>query len=215
MATLVERLRSVVSSVEDDFYEDDTLLFYLNKSQYRIVSYLATLEQRANKSLRALDTVRKVITATAPAPTLLYNSVYETQFNLDTSILQLLSIRHTKYKNVREIATSKIHLVFDGNSKPSADEIFYFIITSGSTKIVKLYESATHAGVNLELFSITRPTDVTTTSTSFSSLPEQLENAVIYGAAEMMILQESVKDPNTSLQTIRAIYQDELNGGTF
>jgi hypothetical protein len=69
--------------------------------------------------------------------------------------------------------------------------------------------------VNLELFSIVRPTALTTASTSLSSLPEQLENAVIYGAAEMMILQESIKDPNNSLQVVRGIYQDELNGGTF
>jgi hypothetical protein len=204
-----------MSSTEDDFYEDDTLLFYLNKSQYRIVSFLASLEQRANKSLRALDGVRKVITATAPAPVLLFDGVWETQFNLDPSILQLLSIRHTKYKAVREIALNKIHLVFEGNSKPSGDEFFYFIITSGTTKIVKLYENNTHSGVNLELFSIVRPTALTTTATSLSSLPEQLENAVIYGAAEMMILQESIKDPNNSLQVVRGIYQDELNGGTF
>lgn len=204
-----------MSSTEDDFYEDDTLLFYLNKSQYRIVSYLASLEQRANKSLRALDGVRKIITATTGASTLLYETVYESQVNLDTSILQVLSIRHTKYKAVREIALSKIHLIFEGNSKPTADEIFYFIVTSGSTKILKLYEITNHNGVDLELFSIVRPTALTTASTALSSLPEQLENAVIYGAAEMMLLQESVKDPNNSLQIVRGIYQDELNGGTF
>ncbi len=204
-----------MSSTEDDFYEDDTLLFYLNKSQYRIVSYLASLEQRANKSLRALDGVRKVITATTGASTLLYGTVYESQVNLDTSILQVLSIRHTKYKAVREIALSKIHLIFEGNSKPTADEIFYFIVTSGSTKILKLYEITNHNGVGLEVFSIVRPTALTEASTSLSSIPEQLENAVIYGAAEMMILQESIKDPNNSLQIIRGIYQDELNGGTF
>ncbi len=215
MATLVQRLRAVMSSTEDDFYEDDTLLFYLNKSQYRIVSYLASLEQRANKSLRALDGVRKIITATTGASTLLYGTVYESQVNLDTSILQVLSIRHTKYKAVREIALSKIHLIFEGNSKPTADEIFYFIVTSGSTKILKLYEITNHNGVDLELFSIVRPTALTTASTALSSLPEQLENAVIYGAAEMMLLQESVKDPNNSLQIVRGIYQDELNGGTF
>lgn len=214
MATLVERLRSVISSEDDDFFDDDTLLFYLNKSQHRIVSYMASLEQRSGKSLRALDKLRRTASATAGASTLLYGTVYQCQFNLSTDILQILSVRHAGYRTVKELPVTKINHIFDGNYVPSTTEIYYFILDSNGTTVVKLYVPSTHTGTT-EIFYVGTPALLDEDDTALTSLPLQLENAVIYGAAEMALLQESVKDPNNSLQAIQAIYQQELTGGLF
>ena len=215
MATLVERLRSVISAEDDDFFTADTLLFYLNKSQHRIVSYMASLEQRSDKSLRALDGLRRVTTVTGTTPTQLHDGVYQGQFNLPADVLQILTLRHTGYRTAREIAVTKLNHVFEGNYHPTANEMFYFILDNNGTKIVKAYVASSHTPGTCEIFYIGKPTSVTDTSTALVSLPLQLENAVIYGAAEMALLQESVKDPNNSLQAVQAVYQQELTGGLF
>lgn len=217
MATLVERLRSVISSEDDDFFTDDTLLFYLNKSQHRIVSYMASLEQRSEKSLRALDGLRRVTTVTGTNPAQLHDGVYQGQFNLPTDVLQILTLRRSGYLTVREIPVTKLNHVFEGNYHPTVHEMFYFILDNNGTKIVKVYvASGQHnTPISCEIFYIGKPTSLVTTSTSMTSLPVQLENAVIYGAAEMSLLQESVKDPNNSLQAVQTIYQQELTGGLF
>lgn len=215
MATLVERLRSVISSENDDFFSDETLVYYLNKSQHRVVSYLTSLEQRADKSLRALDGLRRVTSVTGSTPTVVHDGVYQGQFNLPTDILQIIVLRHAGYRVAREIPVSKIHHVFEGNYKPTPDEMFWFILDNNGTKIVKAYVHNLHTPGTCEVFYIGKPANITTSTTAMTSLPLQLENAVIYGAAEMTIAQESVKDPNTSLDVFRRIYQEELTGGAF
>lgn len=215
MATLVERLRSIISSENDDFFSDEVLLFYLNKSQHRVVSYLSSLEQRSEKSLRGLDSLRKVVTVNAGAVTLIHNGVSQNQMNLPTDVLQIIMIRHAGYRIAREISVSKTHHVFEGNYKPTQDEIFWFVLDNNGTKIVRFYVSDTHQAGSCEIFYIAKPANIAVNATAFTSLPLQLENAVLYGAAEMAIAQESVKDPNNSADLFRRIYQEELAGGAF
>lgn len=170
-----------------------------------------------DKSLRALDTLRKTASTTPspiPPTQLGTTTTYQTEFTLPSDVLQVLSLRHIGSRTVRELPVTKINYVLDGNYLQSATELWYFIINSGGARIVKMFVPSTFTG-NVETFYIAKPTDLTIDSTTLVSLPLQLENAVIYGAAEMALLQESVKDPNNSVQALQAIYQQELSGALF
>jgi len=230
MATLVQHLRSVLAAESDDFFKDETLLFYLNKSQHRVVSLLTALESKpvdksiptppggnlnVEKSLRALDSLRKTTTVIPSAAVQLGSTTtYQRAFILPPSVLQILSLRHIGFRTVRELPVTKINYILDGNYLQSDTELFYYVYNDGNQKKVQMFGPSVFTG-NTEIFFISTPTLLTVNSTTVLSLPLQLENAVIYGAAEMALLQESVKDPNNSVQALQAIYQQELSGAVF
>jgi hypothetical protein len=230
MATLVQHLRSVLAAESDDFFKDETLLFYLNKSQHRVVSLLTALESKpvdksiptppggnlnVEKSLRALDSLRKTTTVTPSAAAQLGSTTtYQRNFTLPTTVLQILSLRHIGFRTVRELPVTKINYILDGNHLQSDTELFYYVFDDAGTKKVQMFGPAVFTG-NTDIFFISTPTLLTVNSTTLASLPLQLENAVVYGAAEMALLQESVKDPNNSVQALQAIYQQELSGAIF
>jgi hypothetical protein len=230
MPTLIQHLRSVVASETDDFFKDETLLYYLNKSQHRIVSYMANLESQRpdksammpqggaatiDKSLRALDGLRRVSSvAHTPSPTLITGNVYESIINLPTTVLQILSLRHGGYRTVKELPVTKLNHIFDGNYIPSSSELYYFIVDDTGTKKIRMFVPSTFSG-STEIFHIAKPTDMTVESTTVPSLPLQLENAVIYGAAEMALFQESFKGQNAAVQALQLVYQQELTSSLF
>ena len=217
MATLVQRLRATISAESDDFFEDDTLVDYLNASQQRIVSYLVALESSSNRTFRALDELRKNASASVVAtPTLVtgLTGVFTAEINVPSDLLQLHFLRYKENVTARELPVTKIRQIWDGNAKPTANEIYYHFSLNGSTKrlTVYTYEATTDT---YRIFYTAKPTDVTDASEAFVSIPAQLENAAIYGAAEMALMQESVKDPNNSIQAFTQLYKEELNGGMF
>lgn len=216
MATLVERLRAIVSSEEDDFFEDEILVSYLNRSQQRVVSYCVALELSSRRSLRALDSLRKVGQQTAvSAPTLVSGTTYQGTVNVPADLLQLEYLRYDGTITMRELPVTKLQQLFDGNAQPSVNEGYFHHILNGSTKTLKVFVHESDAAATYDLFYVAKPTDINENATAFTSVPIQLENAILYGAAEMMLMQESAKDPNNGLATIRGIYTEELSRGIY
>jgi hypothetical protein len=141
MATLINRLRSVISSQIDDFFEDDILLFYLNRSQQRIVSTLASLEQTTGKSLRSLDNLRTSTNITVTAPVLIKDKIYQGFSTLPSNVLQIQNILLDGNVPVREISTTKLNLVFEGNMIPTEIEHFYYILTENNTLKINFFQN--------------------------------------------------------------------------
>jgi hypothetical protein len=67
----------------------------------------------------------------------------------------------------------------------------------------------------VNLFYAAEPSALTLSSTELGDMPEHVENAVIYGAAVMMIGQESVRDPNGNSQIIAEVYKEELQSSAY
>lgn len=215
MSTLVERLRSILSSEDDDFFKDEVIVDYLNKSQERVVNYLVTTELNSRRTYRALDTLRVTGNAVISGSPSSFLTFYTRDVSCPADMRQLGTVMYNNTIPLRELPMSKINQLNNGNAKPSAVEGYYFNLSVGGSKKIRVYVHDSSAINPYTFYYYANPVAVTASSTSLTSLPSQLENAVIYGAAELMLLQESVKDPNTSIQTIRTIYMDELQGGMF
>lgn len=227
MATLVERARQVIAAENDDFFNADTILYYLNKSQRKVVSYMvnqesALLTQKIErKSLRALDNLRGSsqvdITTLTVTPVDTY-FISEVTFPAATNQFSFL-----KYKDrtvLREMNTAELVKLNWGNLKPSPFEGYYYVTKQGSDVVFEIYidedlSAGTPATNYVKIYYVINPTELTLSSEVLDELPEQLENAVIYGAALMMVMQESVKDPQTQSQIFGQLYQEELQANTY
>lgn len=216
MATLVQRCRQVVSAEDDDFFKADTILYYLNKSQRKVVSYMVNQERQQDKSLRALDLLKSNSEITLSTGTA-KGDYFEVDEAFPTGLNQILHLRYNQSTILRELASHKLYLLEWGNLSPTQYESYYYVVNDGTDKTFRLYlhENPDGTSDTLNLFYVSNPTDLTLTDETLADLPEQLENAVVYGAAIMMIGQESVKDPEGNVQAISQIYTEELQSSVY
>lgn len=222
--TLVQRARQVVSAEEDDFFKAETILYYLNKAQKKVVSFLVQEEQRktirtsegilpgTDKSLRALDGLRRRTTLSLSGFTA-SGTYFIGSVNFPNDLNRELFVRY-KGTPVRELTSKNLHFLDWGNLQPTQNESYYYITNNGTNKIFELYLYE-NPNDPLQLFYITNPTEIGMNDVSLADLPEQIENAIIYGAATMMLGQESVKDPEGNAQVIMQIYRDELQNSVY
>lgn len=225
MPTLVERVRQVVSAEDDDFFNADTILYYLNKSQKKIVNFMTQQELRptirtqegvikgADRSLRALDQLRE-ITSTAVTGATPTNDYYTGYVAFPANLGQVLYLRYKARTVLRELTSTKLYLLEWGNLKPTIFESYYYI-TQDSGKKFQVYLPEDPVANTVQVFYVKEPSELTLMSETLTDLPEQVENAVIYGAAVMMLGQESVKDPEGNAQVILQIYNDELQNSLY
>jgi hypothetical protein len=214
--TLVERVRQVVAVEDDDFFKAETILYYINKAQRKVTSYMIQKEKTSPAmSLRALDNIRAIadsgqITATAK------DNYYQADINFPSDLLDVANLRYDSRTLLRELTATRLYMLEWGNLTPTQFESYYYVtkVSSNKTFRVFLHENpATNKRINIFYFK--EPTDLTLTATQLVDLPEQLENAVIYGAAVMMITQESVRDPEGNINVISQTYQEELQANAY
>lgn len=205
-ATLVQRVQQITANDGDDFFNADTILFYLNKAQRKIVAFGTQKEREAKRTLRLLDNLRVKTTVT---PTLTaYKTFYTGAVNFPASTNDVLYLRFKQATVLRELPPNKLHLLEWGNVVPSVYEGYYNVSKSGSNVIFDIYVSDNTSLTNaLEIFSVTEPTDLLLTDTALTSLPDFAENAVVYGAAVMVAIQEQKKEV---VQQLEAIHTQEL-----
>lgn len=217
MPTIVERVRSVVAAEEDDFFRAETILYYANKSLRKVFAYMVTQERQMgnDKSLRALDGLKKFSSTVLSAGTS-KDGYFEVDEAFPADLNQILHLRYNDGTILRELTSQKLYMLEWGNLLPTTYEGYYYVINDGGKKF-RLYLSTDPNTTTdtLNLFYIKNPTDLTLTDETFAELPEQLENAVIYGAAMMMIAQESVKDPDGNVNVISQIYKEELQANVY
>lgn len=230
MATsLVQRAKQIISAENDDFFRAETIMYYINKSARNVVNYMTQQELRptvrvgdqvakgAERSLRALDNLRGIDTTTLDA--LDFDNTgtgyYYGNLSFPSDMLQLLYVRYNKTTPLKELNSQKLYLLNHGNLVPTVYE-GYFYVTDATGGVFELYLHEDPDSKDTDVFYIKEPTELTDVTTeSFTDLPEQLENAILYGAAMMMIGQESVKDPDGNVQAIMQIYQRELENAVY
>lgn len=224
MPSYVERTREVTSSELDDFFGDDTILFYLNKTQQRIVSYLISLEDQSSKSLRALDSLRQHNDLSVNGLTFTDEGDYftaELQFpGSPDEINKFMFLKYDQSGVMRELTYNDRLKLEWGNLTPTDSELYYMVTQDSSDNVIfELFtaedDSATNK--NVRVYHILNPTDLVLADESMVELPNRLENALIYGAAKMMITQESINDQNSqnATQIFQQQYQEELQTNTY
>lgn len=224
MSRFVDRAREVTANISDDYFSDDTILFYLNKTQQKIVAYLIQLEQNRNKSLRALDSLRqyKDLPVTGLGFTDLGN-YYKTEVQFPDSPDDINQFSYLSYDVtgvMRELSHNNRSKLDWGNLSPTDDEVYYLINKNSSDQIV--FEVFTNeddslTSKNIRVFYILKPTKIQVSDEETQELPERLENALIYGAAEMIIMQESKNDEigQAATKIFGNKYQEELTVNAY
>lgn len=219
MPSLVERSREVVSAESDDFFDNDTILFYLNKAQERIVSFLIKTEENSTKTLRALDDLREINATSVFGLTFEDKGDFHTvEIPFPSSISQFTYVDYDSTP-LRELTPNNLLKLQWGNLSPSTNEAYYQITKSGGDPVFLLYlptdDSATSKEVKVHY--IDNPTAIALAATSTTELPSRLENAIIYASAELMILQEGINDQNTqnASKLFNQKYREELQNNIF
>lgn len=223
MPSLVERTREVTANESDDFFGDDTILFYLNKTQERIVSYLLRLEESRNKSLRALDNLRQHTDISVNGLSFTDQGDYftaEVQFPSTDAINKFMYLSYDGVGVMREL-TFNDRLKLDwGNLTPTDDELYYLVTQDGSDNTIFEIFTATDDSAtskNVRVYYVLNPTDLVLADDTMAELPDRLENALVYGAAKMMISQESINDQNAqnATQLFNQQFQEEIEVNAY
>lgn len=223
--TLVERTRQVVSAEDDDFFNAETILYYLNKSQKKVVNFMTQQELRPtirtaegvirgpNRSLRALDKLREIQSSTVTGATLT-NDYYTGHVDFPSDLSQILYLRYKQRTILRELTSQSLYRLEWGNLKPTIFESYYYVVNDSGKKF-QVYLPESPASNPVQIFYVKEPTTIELEDEELVDMPEQVENAVIYGAAVMMLGQESVKDPEGNAQVILQIYNEELQNSLY
>lgn len=214
--TNVQTLRNIIAAEVDDYFKDETLLHYVNMSKKRVVSTLLRLEENSDISLRALDNLRKrqeidVSTVTADQ---IYTGVF--MFNVDFPEQNLEKVDYIEFDNktpVKELTAKQLVKLKNSNNRPTSLECYYKIINGTNLSFNIYLHKQPDSSLTIEYFST--PTELVSTDVGLVDLPDRLYNAVLYGAASMALLQESVKDPEYQPTFFEQIFDKELEGAVY
>lgn len=208
--TLVERTRQLIAAEDDDFFQADTIKYYINKSQEKVVAYLIQSE-RANpiRSLRGLDLLRKSTSVQVGTPSPSQKRNYWLAYtNVPVDLSQYLYLRYNDRTVLRELTSQNLHKLQWSNLIPTPYESYFYIANVGGSVKFQLYLFENPAAKNIEVYYVEKPTPIELEDETFADIPPQLENAILYGAAIMMLTQEQ-KDPN-QINLIEGKYTQEL-----
>lgn len=212
MNTLVEKVRFAVSAENDDFFRDSTIVEYLNRAQDRVISQLIMQETdaKAGRTMRALDNLRYVKDDTTLTEDTNAGSADYIEQDVDITSIDAKEILYisflksgTQPVRAKELSSQDLMLLNWGNIKPSSYEAYYFV--KGGDKVT-LFADVIPASSVLWVHYIKKATDIASNTTTLAELPLQLENAVVYGACEMMAIQEQRE--NTA--NFASLYEEEI-----
>lgn len=216
MATLVERLREITSTKDDDFFDDDTLLYYLNSAKTSVVSYLIEKDSKSYNNLRSLDLLRQVIDVSTYVGTAQVGTYYKTNITV-SSILSFTNLFYNGTIPLRQLNSSQLINLSNGSIKPSSFESYYHVITDSSGKKFELYlyESPTNSTDIVSVYCVGTPTVIVLGDTAIDDLPTTLLNAVIYGAAALLLSQDSVEGSPSSVSVYQERFKLELELNSY
>ena len=212
---LVQRVRAVVGAENDDFFRTDTIVEYLNAAQHKVVSYLIRNEVNSGQTLRALDSLRGVheqIISGTPVAYGTYEYVDVEPTSVAGGIQEILYVSFiddTKTIRCKELPSKKLFLLDWGNIRPSTYESYYFI-TGGGTKFRVFAADITAATDKVRFNYVKQPTGLTDVSTEVA-IAKQFTNAVVYGAAIMLGVQEQ----RGNVQDMMSLYKKELENNIY
>jgi hypothetical protein len=212
MNTLVEKVRFAVSAENDDFFRDSTIVEYLNRAQDRVISQLIMKETdaKAGRTMRALDNLRYVKDDTSLSENANVDGDDYIEQDVDITSINAKEILYVGFLKAgtdpvraKELSSQDLMLLNWGNIKPSSYESYYFV--KGGDKITLFADNVPASSV-LWIHYIKKASEIDSGTTALAELPLQLENAVVYGACEMMAIQEQRE--NTA--NFAALYEEEI-----
>lgn len=211
MSTLVQKVRFAVGAENDDFFRDATIIEYLNRSQDNVISRLIKLEEelKGGRGVRGLDGLRDVVEKTTfSAPTATNNyQITEVDLSADQvkEILYVGFLDDGSPIRIKELDSGQLMLLDWGNITPSKHEGYYYV--KGSD-IFELYtaDAPVDNTDKLQVHVIKNPTPIVIDTTFLANLPDHLENAVVYGAAQMMAIQEQ----RETTANFTALFEEEM-----
>lgn len=224
MPSLVERTREVVAAEADDFFQAETILYYLNKTQQKIVSFMVKGEQEADKSLRALDSLRQYKDISTDLLTFTDQGNYfaaEVEFPVSPDVInQFMFVKFDQRTVMRELTQNNRIKLEWGNLRPTEYESYYMITQdSNDNTIFEIFTNSDESGnaKDLRVYYVLNPTDLLIGDSAMDEVPNRLENALVYGAAKMMVSQEAVNDQNAqnAVQLFQQQYQEELQANAY
>lgn len=206
---LVQRLRGILSSKKDDYFDDIDLLDYLNEGYKSVVSTAIKQEMERSgpggRSIRALDFLRQdtsfEVTVTTPyrdfyTGNLALNSIRP---NADFLTELYIGIPGTTLTEIRSGNKSKLDF---GQLKPTQQQ-GYFEFVRQDRMAFYLKDSGEYVG---QITFIRKPDLITESDTTIPDLPDRLIHAVVTRAALMAGTQE-IRENRGDYQTL---YQSEM-----
>lgn len=214
--TLVERARQLIAAEDDDFFEAETIKYYINKSLEKVVAYMIQLERKDPiESRRGLDLLRTStsVTVGTPSPTQQRN-YWLAYADIPVDQSQFLYLRYKNETVIREVTSKRLHKIQWANLIPTQFESYFYVTSVSGTPKFQLYLYENPSTNGIEIFYVKKPTPIELTDEEFTDLPVQLENAVLYGAAIMMLAQEVGGDRGEAVvanrQLLEGMYEKEL-----
>lgn len=208
---LEDRVRERIAADSDDFFDDSDLVEYLNKGQNQLAGFVLSREQADGTTYRVLDQLRTKQQDTPSG----FSSIGNYHVGTVNAPSDMLSQRYLVYNNetpLKEYTYPPIHLLHNGNLRPSQNESYYYVTEDTGNVAFQLYlfESPDGSTDTLDTYYHKTPTKATTGDNSFSDYPVYAENAIITYAAWLATIQENAGEKTTSSQNLRQQYQDEL-----
>lgn len=219
--TLVERTRQLIAAEDDDFFQADTIKYYINKSLEKVVAYLIQLERKDPvESRRGLDLLRTSTSVTVGTPAPVQKRNYWLAYaDLPTEQSQFLYLRYKDETVLREVTSKILHKINWSNLIPTQFESYFYVTSVSGVSKFQLYLFETPGSNKVEIYYVKNPTHIDLTDEEFADVPVQLENAVLYGAAIMMIAQEIGGDRGegaiANRQLLEQMYEKELQINSY
>lgn len=211
--SLVNRVRLVLSAEDDDFYDDeDDIVEALNASQEDVVSYCLSFEKNRNVSLRALDNLRDIYEEVIDNSRSL-SDFWVCDVSIPTDMKNFLALSYNELTPLKELSATKVHELMISNAVPTELQSYYLVANINDTVNFRLYlyEEPDETSDKIEVHFIFSPTPIELETEELVELPQQLENAVVYGAA----FQLALKEQSESTKAYQDTYQNYLQNNLF
>lgn len=206
MPTIVNRARKVIAAIGDEYFEDEHIQYYVNKSILKVTSFMIRRELQSGSSLSCLDQLRNISNISISSSTN-KGGYWITNVTNPNDSMNIEYVSYNDKIEIRELPTEKKFLIHSGNHLPTKFKGYYTV----SDPKLKIYLHEDPQGGSIDINYLSTPTKISIGDSEISDIPERLENAVIYGAAVMMASQEL----NEGTKNYQSIYKNELKTNIY
>jgi aspartokinase len=206
---MVNKLRNILSIEEDEYFLDETLIYYINKAEEHIVSYFIARERAEALSFRALDSLRSVQNIQVSLTN--NNGLFIGTLQLPNDLQQYDSLFLGTTTVLREINGSNRFKLIMGNMEPSSIESYFQVLNNNNVQIIASSQNPD----TVNIYYKKKRTQYDVDTEELSNLPVYLENAVLYYAAFLAVTQENVAEMEKNAQDFFSTYQNEIQAGSY
>lgn len=191
--TLIKRLRGILSSEVDDYFNEDDLLDYINEGYKSVISSAIKLETEqpeiGARSIRALDRLRYSETISLN-PTDDYRTFKTADVDLDGLVDDVIFEKELYIGasvddcglGMSEISSTRKHKMDFGQLAPTAQQAYYEFVRDDEKSTLRTY-FVDDSEVVLTIDFIAKPKLIESDDTELPELPDRLINAVVIKGA--------------------------------